>query len=253
MQDIVQKTDDEEQNIVGDDYVSKRYDVYVQERSKELESQLQVSERFEKSLILISGGALGLSMTFIKEIVSAPSFLSWLYWAWGFLAASLCLCVVSLFCSLQSIHRKVINLDEKELRQRIVEGTVQQNESNRQFEKIDINSNPYGTVVEWLNPIAVVCFCVGISALIVFVVKNTSYNLPDTEPHLSDTQVVIPAVTGQDENAVPCPNTDNNQKQTFHPPETLPTGQKDLFRVLFCTRPTSLAPIPFRKSPIPLF
>jgi len=200
MQNIVQNTDKEEQNIVGDDYTLKRFDVYVQERSKELESQLQVSERFEKSLILISGGALGLSMTFIKEVVSAPLIYSCLlYLAWFSLAGSLCLCVVSLFCSLRAIARKIINLDENELRQRIIEGTAQQNESNRQFEKNDINSNPYGTVVKWLNFIAVGCFVVGIIALTFFVVKNASFNKHDSEPCLSDTQVVIPNVVEQNE------------------------------------------------------
>jgi len=186
------------QNNINDE----RYKTYVKERDNALEAKLKVSERFEKTIFLISGGALGLSLTFIKDVASAPFFLPCLYVAWFFLAISLCLCLWSLYCSLEAIHKKVENLDEAERQQ--------QNNSNRlvllysQTEQTKNTgtkrNNPYGTVINWLNPIIVICLTVGILALIVFVVLNTSYNLPDTAPHLSDTQVIVSNVVEQNEN-----------------------------------------------------
>jgi len=193
-----QKNRDGEMQNNADDEMQKnvnneRYKTYVKERDNALEAKLKVSERFEKTIFLISGGALGLSLTFIKDVVPAPFFLPYfLYLAWSFLAISLCLCLVSLYCSLEAFHKKVENLDKAERQQ--------QYNLNSQLVQTGQSSVPYGNVIDRLNLIAVICLCVGIIALIVFTIINTAFNLHDAEPHLSDTQVAIPNVIEQNEN-----------------------------------------------------
>jgi len=185
--------DGEIQNNVDDDYASKRFEFFVQDRNITREELFKVSERFEKTIFLISGGALGISMTFIKEIVSAPLYVPCLlYCAWVFLAASLVSCLWSLNYSLKANHKKVEILDETQRQQ--------QNKSIGQLEQTNESSIPHGKVIDWLNWAAVICLTVGILSLIFFVVLNTSYNLPDTEPHLSDTQVIVSNVVEQNEN-----------------------------------------------------
>ena len=59
------------------EYRRQRYDAYVKEREGLLAASLQISERYDKWMLFLSGGALALSLTFIEKIAPHP-------WPWSF-------------------------------------------------------------------------------------------------------------------------------------------------------------------------
>jgi hypothetical protein len=50
------------------EYQKQRYDSYVKERETLNHSSLEISGRYDKSVLFLSGGALALSVTFIEKL-----------------------------------------------------------------------------------------------------------------------------------------------------------------------------------------
>lgn len=72
------------------------------------------SQSFDKALMTLSAGALGLSLSFIKDIVRTPipSSLPWLGWSWVLLTFTLLLTLVSFPASQQSLRTAMRQVDE---------------------------------------------------------------------------------------------------------------------------------------------
>src|SRR6202035_1718186 len=64
---------------------------YLEERKLLIDLQNQACQSFDKTVITLAGGALGLSITFIQQIAPHPSLatLPFLAWAWGSLVLAL--------------------------------------------------------------------------------------------------------------------------------------------------------------------
>ena len=76
-------------------------------------------ESFDKTVLTLSGGALGLSMTFLKNIVGPANEaqILWLTIAWGCWAFSLVLTLSSFWLSARAMRKAVRQLDNWKLGQ----------------------------------------------------------------------------------------------------------------------------------------
>lgn len=77
----------------------------------------KASEAYDKAVMTLSGGALGLSLTFVKDIVKSPHSESlWLLEAsWGCLTLSLAFILVSMLFSQWALRRAIGQVDESSL------------------------------------------------------------------------------------------------------------------------------------------
>jgi hypothetical protein len=88
------------------------YKTYLDERKLLSDVEVGVAERFDKGVLTLSGGALLLSMTFVKDIASKPN-LTWLLLvSWVLLAGAICLMLTSLLMSQSAIRRQIAILDQ---------------------------------------------------------------------------------------------------------------------------------------------
>ncbi len=74
-----------------------RYAIFIEERKVLVETAKEVSIQYSKSLMALSGGALALSLTFIKEVAPSPKATHLLVVAWVALLLSLSSIACTLF------------------------------------------------------------------------------------------------------------------------------------------------------------
>lgn len=95
-------------------------DTYLNTRNSYNEAELEVSGRYDKWILTLSGGALGLSITFIEKIATNPTAdtLFWLKLSWICLVLSLLAALLSLVTSQSAIreNRKELDLANSEQR-----------------------------------------------------------------------------------------------------------------------------------------
>jgi hypothetical protein len=95
------------------EYRRQRYDSYVKERDSLNHSSLEISGRYDKSVLFLSGGALALSVTFIEKI--APSPVAWTFallaMAWLLLISCVVLELYALATSQTAINEQIRLLD----------------------------------------------------------------------------------------------------------------------------------------------
>ncbi len=91
----------------------KGYGAYLDERRVLVSAELEISSRFDKGILTLSGGALLLSMTFVKEIAAKPYNAHLLVWSWLLLAAAICMMLLSLLASQSALRRARAILDER--------------------------------------------------------------------------------------------------------------------------------------------
>lgn len=92
-----------------------RYDSYVKEREALRSSSLEISGRYDKSILFLSGGALGLSLTYIEKIAPHPAVWTFLLLgtAWILLIASVVLELYALATSQTAINEQISILDDE--------------------------------------------------------------------------------------------------------------------------------------------
>ncbi|OKL41002.1 hypothetical protein [Pontibacter flavimaris] len=141
---------------------------------------LKSSEAFDKTLILISSGALALSMAFVEKLGGEdPIYPSLLIFAWAFLGATLLLSLSAHLYSLEA-HRKSISsidtiIDRMDVAASMGEAT-----------EIEEAVSMYGGHVEMtrrleskmhsFNYFAYIAICIGILLLIIFASLNIKTN-----------------------------------------------------------------------------
>jgi len=88
-------------------------ETYIKIRQSYDEAELEVSGRYDKWILTLSGGALGLSITFIDKIAKNPTSdtLFWLKFSWGFLVIALLTALLSLVTSQSAIRENRKKLD----------------------------------------------------------------------------------------------------------------------------------------------
>ena len=93
---------------------------YISTRKSYDEAELEVSGRYDKWILTLSGGALGLSITFMDKIAKNPSqdTLLWLKLSWGSLVFSLLAALLSLLTSQSAIRENRKELDNANVEKR---------------------------------------------------------------------------------------------------------------------------------------
>ena len=82
-------------------------EAYWDERRQLIDAENQVAGRFDKSVLTLSGGALALSLTFLKELAGPdPERTGLIYGAWLFLGLAIAFMLVSLLTSQRAYQRQ---------------------------------------------------------------------------------------------------------------------------------------------------
>jgi hypothetical protein len=99
----------------------QRYDAYIKERDAFRNDSLTVSERYDKAILLLGGGALALSLTFLEKIAPHPIPISFVLLgaAWLGLIASILLQLHALSTS-QTVTNDEMEIADREYRHYLV-------------------------------------------------------------------------------------------------------------------------------------
>lgn len=120
-----------------------------------VEARQKMQEAYDKTIISLSGIALGLALTIAKDIGGAnPKRIEWLYWAMGLWTLSLSLVLSSFFVSHAALGKVLKDIDNDTLDRRQPGGRL-------------------ATITQIMNGSAGLLFIAGVVAMIVFVYKNT--------------------------------------------------------------------------------
>jgi hypothetical protein len=138
------------------------YNVYLEERKSLIDAEREQSRLFDKAILTLAGGAFGLSMTFIKEIISdqKPNQIYWLVLAWAFFCASMLSTLISFLTSQEACSKQRISLDVDYFGDR-----------TEQDGKID-RSNTAAICTKCLNVLSMLTFIAGTIFLSIFSIVN---------------------------------------------------------------------------------
>jgi hypothetical protein len=136
----------------------EEYRAYLDERRSLVDAEREVSERFDRWVITLSAGALGLSITFIKQIAPKPKAATvwYLGLSWIAFGIALLLMLLSLIMSQSALRkqREILDADYREL------------ENARDAKNIP------AVYTNYLNWASVVFFIVGVVLLGTFTILN---------------------------------------------------------------------------------
>ena len=149
---------------------------FFEQRKLLIDLQHQSSQSFDKTIVTLAGGALALSLTFIRQAVPAaiPGTTVFLALAWLFLILSLLATLLSLFTSQLGMMKACAELDSAYL------GSTQTQQSHKHFlgrayawvgGKL---SDFFGhrSATHFLNIAAIIFFVTGMGLLVWFVMLN---------------------------------------------------------------------------------
>ncbi len=85
-------------------------------RNNLIQAEQKSQDSYDKSIISLSGGALGISLIFYKDVIgsNAPIYHELLIWSWGIWAASIATVVVSYFLSRLSLRKAIEQTDKND-------------------------------------------------------------------------------------------------------------------------------------------
>jgi hypothetical protein len=130
---------------------------YLEERKSLVEGERESAQSLDKSLITLSAGALGLSITFIRQIAPDPELLGLLYVGWGGFGLSLLAVLMSLLVSQLASRSARDNLD------RLYSG-----------QEVGDLRNRWGAATNALNFTSILSFVIGVAFLATFAVVNVA-------------------------------------------------------------------------------
>jgi len=135
-----------------------KYQTYINERNSLVTAQKESSQYFDKSILTLAAGALGLSLTFIDKIAPRPIVECSKYLlctAWIFFCLSILSTLISSLTSQAACRRQI----------EIVENIF--------FNKVDTNSKNFlAQMTNVLNWISITLFVSGVFFLIIFTIIN---------------------------------------------------------------------------------
>jgi len=139
-------------------------EIYLKTRQSYNEAELEVSGRYDKWILTLSGGALGLSIAFIEKIAKnpTPDTLFWLKISWGCLVISLLTALLSLVTSQSAIRENREELDSAHSEKRA---------PNLIFPRW------FSCITNGLNWGSLLLFILGVTFLCVFSFKNIDQSI----------------------------------------------------------------------------
>lgn len=131
-------------------------EVYLEERKSLIEAEREAAQSLDKTLVTLSAGALGLSITFIRQIAPEPEHLWVLYVGWGGFSLSLLAVLSSFLFSQFALRRARQNLD-----------LISEGEGG--------GGNPWAGATNVLNFVSILTFVAGILFLAAFAITNVGH------------------------------------------------------------------------------
>jgi len=124
-------------------------------RKQLVEFEQKIGEGFDKTLIALSGGALGLSIAFIKDIVGvkAMTYECFLIISWSFWALSLGSILFAFYFGQLAYRKAITQVDNDTINTEVTGGI-------------------YTAIVNWLNAIGAISFFFGVISIVIFSIKN---------------------------------------------------------------------------------
>ena len=148
------------------------FDSYQKERAQYCSENLELSSRYDHWLLTLSGGALGISLAFLKDIASKPpQELHLLGLAWAFLTFSLLMGFLSLLTACEGVQKQITNSG---IRYKRMEKAVRNDEDEFAVAQPSNFWIPLTHVSNWIAAFALI---VGTSFLCSFSYVNISQNL----------------------------------------------------------------------------
>ena len=86
------------------------YDKYMEERAILVNGEREVASSFDKTILTLAGGAIGLSITFIEKVAEGRLY-SILAFSWIMLITSLVIILLSMYFSKKAYDTEIQNLD----------------------------------------------------------------------------------------------------------------------------------------------
>ncbi len=119
----------------------------------EMEQRMQTS--YDKAVMTLSGGALGISLAFTRDIADKASLKStgWLLTAWILWGLSITIILASFFTSSLAIRKAIRQTDEQSIYREFAGGV-------------------FNRITSWMNPLAGGFFFFGIVAIVIFIGGN---------------------------------------------------------------------------------
>jgi hypothetical protein len=165
---VSEQTLPQSEQINGEQDKKLRRETYLEERRSLADGEKESSDQFDKNILTLAGGALGISVVFLEKIAPKPlaETLIWLYGSWG--AFVLCLLItLSSFLTSQHAYRRQIKILEAEI--------------FPEHSGIAAGKNPWAQATRILNWSSIAVFILGIGMLLLFSIKNMN-NSPG-DPH----------------------------------------------------------------------
>jgi hypothetical protein len=116
-----------------------------------VESHHTASQDFDKAIMTLAGGGLGLSIAFIHEVAPHPEHLWAVGIAWGLLTASLLLIVFSFLTSQGAILARIAEIDKRPTTR---------------------TQSSFGRLTLWLNIFSAGAFVIAVAFLVLFALYN---------------------------------------------------------------------------------
>lgn len=137
-----------------------KYQEYIKERQLLFNAKLQGSQSLDKAILTLSAGALGLSLTFIRQIAPHPQLptLKFIILAWICFGLSILLTLISFLTSQKACDKQIEILEATFLGQ----------------EKREKLTNKYSRTTAILNWFSIALFIAGVTLFALFSAINIS-------------------------------------------------------------------------------
>ena len=160
------------------EYVTQRCESSAKERESLVSSLLSVSERFDKWVIGLPAGAVGLTLIFYEKVVAQAHSVSLgtLAWSWVFLCAAIGLGFLSLYFSTLAVQRQ-IEIQDGEHDNFLNSSTPDKPEGGNRHRN---TKNKWSATTHVANLVSVTASLIGVALFLYFAfrVADTPKNLP---------------------------------------------------------------------------
>ena len=130
--------------------------MYLDYRQGLVNSKFKVAEGFDKALLALSGGALGISMTFIKDIVTRPGYKWILVISWTCFGLAIIILLLGYLVCRKAYMQEIVSLD-----------AIQE-----KSKKTNNKKNAWTKATEVANTFALIFFITGLVLLATFIFIN---------------------------------------------------------------------------------
>lgn len=134
----------------------EQHKMYLDYRQGLVNSKFKVAEDFDKALLTLSGGALGISMTFIKDIVTRPEYKWILVISWTCFGLAIIILLLGFLVCGKAYKQEIVSLD-----------AIQE-----KSKKTNNKKNTWSKATEVANISALIFFITGLILLATFIFIN---------------------------------------------------------------------------------